>query len=119
MTRRSKYRARKTTVGGIKFDSQAEATRYTVLRHMQRVGEISDLQLQVRFPLLAGDVPLRIVSEGYPKGRAVSYVADFVYTENGQRIIEDVKGVKTQLYKLKKAIMASMGYQIREHQGRR
>lgn len=115
MTRRSKYRARKSVVDGITFDSRAEAARYVELRNMQAAGTISDLELQVRFPLMSTGGALMITSPGYPKGRVVRYVADFVYTENGQRIIEDVKGVQTPVYKLKKAIMESMGYQIREH----
>jgi hypothetical protein len=117
-SKRSKYGARKSIVDGITFDSQAEATRYTFLRHMQRMGTIGGLQLQVRYRLMAGDTVLKITSPTYPKGRAVTYVADFVYTENGKTIIEDVKGMQTPVYKLKKAIMAAMGHEIREHKGR-
>ena len=116
--KRSKYGARKAIVDGITFDSRAEAARYHELRNMQAAGAITGLQLQVRYRLMAGETVLMITSPGYPKGRAVTYVADFVYTENGQVIIEDVKGVQTPVYKLKKAIMAAMGHQIREYKRR-
>jgi len=117
--KRSKYGASKVIVNGITFHSRAEASRYSDLVRMQAAGMISDLQLQVRFQLLGvGSALLRIVSKGYPKGRVVNYVADFVYTEAGQTIIEDVKGMATPEYKLKKAIMAAMGHQIREYKRR-
>jgi hypothetical protein len=117
-SKRTKYGSRKSIVDGITFDSRAEAGRYQELRNMQNAGAISGLQLQVRYRLMAGDTVLMITSPGYPKGRAVTYVADFVYTENGQTIIEDVKGMLTPTYKLKKAIMAAMGHQIREYKRR-
>jgi hypothetical protein len=117
--KRSKYGSSKAIVGGITFHSRAEAARYTDLVRMQAAGVISDLQLQVRFPLMGvGSALLRIVSEGYPKGRVATYVADFVYVEAGQTVIEDVKGMATPEYKLKKAIMACMGHQIREYKRR-
>lgn len=88
----NKYHAVKTVVNGIKFDSKAEAKRYGELWLLQRAGQIRDLQLQVRFELLpkCGDE------------RAVYYVADFKYTENGREIVEDVKGTKTRDYILKR-----------------
>lgn len=116
--KRSKYRSLKVAVDGITFDSHAEASRYTELRHLQRCGAITGLQTQVRFRLMAGAVPLKIVSDGYPGGRSVSYVADFVYSQNGRQVIEDVKGMATPVYKLKRAIMSAMGYEIREHKRR-
>jgi len=117
--KRSKYGASKAIVNGITFHSRAEASRYSDLVRMQAAGVISDLQLQVRFPLMGvGSALLRIVSERYPKGRVITYVADFVYVEAGQTVIEDVKGMATPEYKLKKAIMACMGHQIREYKRR-
>lgn len=117
--KRSKYGASKVIVNGITFHSRAEGARYSDLVRMQAAGVISDLQLQVRFQLMGvGPAVLRIVSEGYPKGRVATYVADFVYSEEGQTIIEDVKGMATPDYKLKKAIMAAMGHQIREYKRR-
>jgi len=76
---------------------------------------IKNLQLQVSYTLRAGGKELKIKSEGFPNGRVVRYVADFVYVENNKFIIEDVKGMITPVYRLKKAIMESMGYEIREY----
>jgi len=68
------------------FDSKKEMNRYYTLEMMQRAGEISDLQTQVKFLF-----PLR--SEA---NRQLHYVADFTYTENGKRVVEDVKSVATR-----------------------
>jgi len=111
----SKYRAKKTVVDGITFDSRAEAARYQDLLILERAGEIQDLRLQVKYVLTANGQELKIKSAGVPKGRVVRFIADFVYVEKGKIIIEDVKGMPTPVYKLKKAIMESMGYEIREH----
>jgi len=101
----SKYHAKKTVVDGITFASKREATRYTELKLMQRAGVISDLRRQVKYELI-------------PKQqgeRAVSYIADFVYTEGGQTVAEDVKGVRTPVYKIKKKLMLwRHGVRIRE-----
>ena len=88
----SKYRARKTEIDGIVFDSAKEARRYLDLKLLERCGEIKGLELQVRYELL-------------PKNgceRAVHYVADFRYEENGKLVVEDVKGVRTREYILKR-----------------
>lgn len=111
----SKYRAKKTVVDDITFDSIAEAKRYHELKLLERAGVIKNLQLQVSYTLRAGGKELKIKSEGFPNGRVVRYVADFVYVENNKFIIEDVKGMITPVYRLKKAIMESMGYEIREY----
>lgn len=96
MQRRSKYGAKKTVVDGIKFDSIAEATRYGVLKVIQAAGLISDLRLQVRYDIAVN-------------GRKVCrYVADFVYIENGKEVVEDVKGMKTPVYNLKKKLMEAV-----------
>lgn len=102
----NKYHNKKTVVDGINFDSKHEAQRYCELRIMQKSGIITDLELQVPFILL----------EKSSKGRAVKYIADFVYfdKEKQQEVIEDAKGMKTDVYKLKKRIMAELGYEIVE-----
>ena len=92
----SKYRNQKTVIDGIKFDSKKEADRYCELKLLERAKEISNLRLQVPYIL-------------FPKnqyGRVVKYIADFAYTENGKEVVEDCKGMKTDVYKLKKRIMA-------------
>lgn len=91
----SKYNAKKTTIDGITFASKKEAMRYKELDLLQRAGEIQDLMLQVPYTLIP-----RQAGE-----RACTYIADFVYTENGEQVVEDVKGMKTQVYILKRKLM--------------
>lgn len=84
---KSKYHNVKTySPDGIKFDSKKEANRYMELLMLQKAGQISDLQMQVRFEII-------------PKTkdeRAAFYVADFVYKENGNLVAEDVKSKITR-----------------------
>lgn len=94
--KKSKYNAKKEVIDGITFDSKKESKRYLELKAMEKVGTIQKLQLQVPFILI----------EKSKYGRAIKYVADFVYIKNGSKIVEDVKGVKTPVYKLKKRLMA-------------
>lgn len=99
-----KYRNRKTQIENIVFDSQKEAQRYCELKLLEKKGEISQLQRQVSFELVPAEV-----GANKKKLRAIVYLADFVYlTEKdgvSQKHIEDVKGVKTAVYKLKKRLM--------------
>jgi hypothetical protein len=94
--KRSKYGAKKTVVDGITFDSQAEATRYGVLKIVQASGLIRDLRLQV---------PYQITVNGK---KVCRYVADFVYIESDKEVVEDVKGMKTPVYNLKKKLMEAV-----------
>jgi hypothetical protein len=87
MQRTHKYNAVKTMVDGHTFDSKAEAARYSELRLMERVGVISNLELQPSFEL---QPPFRDAQKRLH--RAIVYVADFAYDEDGRRIVEDVKG---------------------------
>jgi hypothetical protein len=97
---RGKYGNVKTVVDGITFDSAREAARYEVLAQMQRAGHISELQIQVPFDV----VPAAVVAG--KKRRARRYVADFVYRNAaGDRIVEDVKGMLTPMYELKRHLM--------------
>ncbi len=93
MLKKAKYRNKKVEIDGITFDSLKEGHRYNQLKLLQRGGVISDLQLQVRF-----DFELNGVKMGF-------YKADFGYIEEGKRVIEDVKGMKTPVYNLKKKMM--------------
>ena len=102
----NKYGNIKTvTSDGIKHDSIKEANRWCELKLLERAGMIQDLDRQVKFPLLPKQ-------EGE---RPVYYVADFVYTENGKKVVEDAKGVRTKEYKLKKKMMLYFhGIKIKE-----
>lgn len=106
---RSKYHAKKTVVDGITFDSKKEAYRYLALRDMEKDGSIENLRRQVRYELVpAFDVD----GKHY---RPVYYVADFVYREDGSEVVEDVKGVRTDVYRLKSKLFARRyGMSIRE-----
>lgn len=106
---RSKYHAAKTVVDGITFDSRKEADRYLVLKGMEEDGAIEGLRRQVRYELIPA---FDVAGKHY---RPVYYVADFVYREDGHEVIEDVKGMKTDVYKLKSKLFARRyGVAIRE-----
>lgn len=98
-----KYGNRKVIHDGIEFDSMKEAHRYCELKLMQRAGVISDLQLQVSFEV----IPAQKVEfpDGVVKERAVNYIADFVYKQNGQTVVEDTKGMRTKEYIIKRKLM--------------
>ena len=106
----NKYGAKKTEIDGILFDSRHEAHRWIELKYMERAGIIRDLRRQVPYELIPA------IADGKKTvQRAISYVADFVYTENGQTVVEDAKGMKTEVYKLKKKMMRwKYGIEIRE-----
>ena len=103
----SKYRNEKVYLDGIKFDSNRECQRYIELKTMQKAGLIKDLELQKRFVLQEG-----YVMQG-KKIRPITYVADFVYfdIENQKTVVEDAKGMRTDVYKMKKK-MFEYRYQI-------
>ena len=111
----NKYGAKKTEIDGIIFDSRHEATRYVELKYMERAGLIKDLKLQERFCLIPA-----IEGEGKKVAqRAVYYVADFTYYERKdnhlQRVVEDAKGFRTDVYKLKKKLFRwRYGIEIKE-----
>lgn len=91
----NKYGNKKTacTIGHM-HDSKKEAYRCNELHWLLRSGQISDLKIQVPFELIP-----KQKSE-----RKCTYKADFVYTENGQTVVEDVKGVKTKEYIIKRKL---------------
>ena len=97
----SKYGNKKVEVSGILFDSKKEARRWIELDAMQTVGQIKDLQRQVKFEL----IPNQKI-DGKVVERAVAYVADFTYYDKGgSYVVEDTKGYKTPEYRLKKKLM--------------
>lgn len=94
--KRPKYNAIKTVVDGITFDSKLEAKRYSDLKLLQRLGEISNLRLQVPYPLSVNGITI------------CKYIADFVYIKDEIEIVEDAKGVRTKEYILKKKLMLAI-----------
>ena len=103
MFKRGKYNAVKTVVDGITFDSKKEAARYAELNLLERAGEITCLTLQPRFDIII-------------KGKfCCFYKADFKYFTAETCVIEDVKGMKTPMYRLKKKLVeAQYGIKITE-----
>ena len=96
----SKYKAKKVIVDGITFDSKKEARRYQELKLLERAGVIKDLSLQPNF-LLQDKFQYKEKTE-----RKIEYIADFQYyvIKDKKWVIEDVKGYKTDVYKLKRKL---------------
>lgn len=108
-----KFKNKKTEIDGHKFDSKAEARRYEELKRLAQTHLIDQLSLQV---------PFELVPSQYENGRcverAVKYVADFTYLENGQIVVEDVKSPAsiTPAYIIKrKLLLERHGIRLREH----
>lgn len=94
----NKYHARKS--GG--YASRKEHRRANELKLLQKAGIISNLREQVRYEL----IPAQYDKQGKLIERACSYVADFVYTDKyGETIVEDAKGVRTAVYRIKRKLM--------------
>lgn len=87
----SKYKAKKTVINGITFDSKAEAAHYAGLNILEKAGMISDLKRQWPF-VLAPSVKISGEKRARPPLR---YIADFVYIEDGRLVVEDVKSPAT------------------------
>ena len=105
-----KYRNIKS--GG--YDSKREATRAQELRLLEKAGEIAHLSEQVTFEL----IPRQRGADGKVVERSCNYVADFTYWEpaiGAAFIVEDVKGMKTRDYIIKRKLMLRVhGIRIRE-----
>ena len=109
----AKYRNAPTYVDDIRFASKAEAERYIQLKQLQTAGEIYNLELQPRYPVAVNG------------NKICTYVADFRYIDKGAvgragqagcTIVEDVKGVLTPIYRLKKKLVEAVypGVKIEE-----
>ena len=92
----TKYRAKRTKLDGITFDSTREAEHYCELKLEQRAGSISDLELQPEFVITVNGKRIGV------------YRADFQYVRDGVTVIEDVKGVRTPVYRLKKKLVEAL-----------
>lgn len=94
--KRSKYSSIPTEVDGHRFASRKEARRYSELKLMEQGGIIEGLELQPKFPL---------VVNGEKIG---TYIGDFRYRVDGEDRVEDVKGVLTPVYRLKKKLVRAL-----------
>ena len=110
----AKYGNHPTIIDGHRFDSKKEARRYQELRYLEQKGVIENLALQVAFELAPS---VRFEDEKRAKP-ALKYVADFVYSEGGRRIVEDVKSgatAKAAAYRIKRHLMKAVhGIEVRE-----
>ena len=116
----SKYYNRKVQRDGMVFDSKREANRWNELKLLEKAGNISNLQRQVKFVL----IPTQYSSWEYTKSgkkkvieREASYIADFAYHDNvlGVDVVEDAKGMRTEAYVIKRKLMLHVhGIQIME-----
>ena len=97
--KQNKYHNKKVIVDNIKFDSKKEARRYNELKLLEKAGIIKNLQRQVKYELQPS------FKYNGKTIRAINYIADFVYEKDGELIVEDVKGIKTDIYKLKKKML--------------
>ena len=106
--KKNKYNAKKITIDGITFDSQAEARYYKRLLKLKKSGVVEDFAMQRVFTLLDKfEHPQtgRIV-------RAVKYIADFeVHYADGRIEVVDIKGMQTDVFKLKAKLFMAR-YQI-------
>lgn len=120
--RKNKYNARTYKVGNEVFHSRKELRRYEELLLLEKAGQIHNLRREVKYLLIPCQRET-IWKNGKPRQgkvieRECSYIADFVYEENGQTIVEDVKGgsaTKTDKYIIKRKLMLYVhGIRIRE-----
>jgi len=95
----SKYKAIKTKIDGITFDSRKEAQRYAELRLMANGYTIIQLEMQPVYVLAPA-----VIINGRKKP-ALKYKADFRYIKDGKVIVEDVKGMLTPVYRIKRHLM--------------
>lgn len=118
----NKYKSHKTNANGVIFDSKKEYNRYIELTLLSRSGAIKGLKRQVKFELIPAQYepditnPRGKVKKGKLIERAVSYIADFVYTdENGKTVVEDTKGFRTKDYIIKRKLLLYIhGIRIKE-----
>ena len=96
--KRSKYGAIRTKVDGITFASRKEARRFGELKLLERAGHIHNLTCQRPFPITVNGILV------------CKYVADFTYYEipSERYVVEDVKGIKTAIYRLKKKLLLAV-----------
>ena len=101
----NKYRNKPVMYDGIRFASKKEGDRYAILKLLEKQGMISALVLQPKFKF-----------EGlWLDRRECMYIADFQYMENGKLVVEDTKGFKTDVYKIKRGLMKrDLGIEIFE-----
>ena len=124
----NKYGNKKVIIDGEVFDSKREAYRWRDLKFLESCGAISNLKRQVVYELIPAqrEKSTKVYKKGRKKGqpregkiieKAVTYIADFVYTDSatGREVVEDAKGMRTRDYIIKRKLMLYIhGIKIRE-----
>lgn len=101
----NKYKAQKHSIDGYLFDSKKEAQRYSELKLLEKAGQITALKVHPVYKLSIGQKHI------------CNYESDFEYYDSacGDGVIEDCKGYKTPVYRLKKKLMRVIfGVEIKE-----
>ncbi len=96
LKKKPKYRNEKTNIGSIAFDSKKESQRYKDLKLMEKAGVITAFILQPKIPIIINGK------------RICYYIGDFGYFKDGVQIIEDCKGFKTSVYRLKNKLIKAL-----------
>ena len=120
-----KYGNENVEYEGMRFDSKRELKRWTELLLLQEAGAIRDLKRQVKFELVPTQYESyerkskkgKLLKPGvYAAEKSVNYYADFTYyTQDGEYVVEDAKGYRTQAYIIKRKLMLYLrGIRIRE-----
>lgn len=92
----TKYHSQPAVIDNIRFASKREGKRYSELKLLERAGQIRNLELQPRFPLIVEGI------------KVCTYVGDFAYFEANKRVIEDSKGFKTKEYVIKRKLLLAL-----------
>lgn len=104
------------------FDSKGEWERWLFLKEARNNGQISDLRRQVKYTLIPTQYRTEIVQLKTKTKevqrvaeREITYTADFVYEKNGEKVVEDFKGLRTKDYLIKRKLMLYLfGIPIKE-----
>lgn len=117
----NKYHAKKIVTDEGVFDSRKEYKRWCDLKMLERAGKISALRRQVGYELIPVQREPDVIGPkgGIKKGKVIehpcTYKADFVYEEGHKTIVEDVKGMRTPEYIIKRKLMLHVfGIRIKE-----
>ena len=125
---RSKYKAVKTTIDGITFDSKKEAKRYTELKFLEKAGHITHLELQPEYQITINGAKICKYKADFRYFTVRQENREQCYNSKGEwqtptitgdkegQIVEDTKGFKTPIYRLKKRLVEACypGTQIKE-----
>lgn len=94
--KRHKYGAKPVVIDGVRFASHAEGRRYVALKMLERVGQITNLELQPAFPIIVNGIKVAV------------WKGDFAFFDGNRRRVIDVKGFSTPLFKLKRRLVEAL-----------